>query len=121
MTTPSPLLSRPGAVEAAGADAGVAAHYGEPLREQRAARSRNRRRRPFPPRRGDRQRTGPADAGSNTLSSQQVTGLQPRESSELLLLSVQGRIEFDARVVDDGGDHLADRRGRRGCARWLSG
>ena len=36
MTTPSPLLSRPGAVEAAGADAGVAAHYGEPLREQRA-------------------------------------------------------------------------------------
>ena len=30
------LLSRPGAVEAGGADAGVASHYGEPLREQRA-------------------------------------------------------------------------------------
>ncbi|ELT45170.1 glycine cleavage T protein (aminomethyl transferase), partial [Arthrobacter nitrophenolicus] len=27
MTIPSPLLSRPAAVEAAGADAGVAAHY----------------------------------------------------------------------------------------------
>ena len=36
MTTPSPLLSRPGAVEGGGADAGVASHYGEPLREQRA-------------------------------------------------------------------------------------
>ena len=39
----------------------------------------------------------------NTLSSQQVAALKPGESSELLLLSVQGRIDFDARVVDDGG------------------
>jgi folate-binding protein YgfZ len=31
-----------------------------------------------------------------------VTGLRAGESSELLLLSVQGRIDFDARVVDDG-------------------
>jgi hypothetical protein len=31
----SPLLSRPGAVAADGLDAGVAAHYGDPLREQR--------------------------------------------------------------------------------------
>ncbi|UEL27621.1 folate-binding protein YgfZ [Pseudarthrobacter sp. L1SW] len=102
MTTPSPLLSRPGAVEAAGADAGVAAHYGEPLREQRALAAG----------------TAVVDLSSrgvvtvigpdrlswlNTLSSQQVTGLQPGESSELLLLSVQGRIDFDARVIDDGG------------------
>jgi tRNA-modifying protein YgfZ len=29
------LLARPGAVEGEGADAGVAAHYGEPVREQR--------------------------------------------------------------------------------------
>ena len=39
MTTPtippSPLLATPGAVAADGADAGVAAHYGDPLREQR--------------------------------------------------------------------------------------
>ena len=32
---PSPLLGRPGAVAGEGADAGVAAHYGDPLREQR--------------------------------------------------------------------------------------
>ena len=31
----SPLLSAPGAVGAEGLDAGVAAHYGDPLREQR--------------------------------------------------------------------------------------
>ena len=31
----SPLLDLPGAVEADGPDAGVAAHYGEPMREQR--------------------------------------------------------------------------------------
>ena len=31
----SPLLSHPGAVEGEGADAGVAAHYGDPMREQR--------------------------------------------------------------------------------------
>ena len=33
--SPSPLLAAPGAVAADGADAGVAAHYGDPLREQR--------------------------------------------------------------------------------------
>ena len=37
MTLPvrSPLLDRPGAVEAEGTDRGVAAHYGDPMREQR--------------------------------------------------------------------------------------
>ncbi|MFD5276529.1 YgfZ/GcvT domain-containing protein [Pseudarthrobacter sp. NPDC058362] len=102
MTTPSPLLSRPGAVEAVGADAGVAAHYGEPLREQRALAAgtavvdlSNR---------GVVTVTGPDRLSwLNTLSSQQVAALKPGESSELLLLSVQGRIEFDARVIDDGG------------------
>ena len=32
---PVSLLSAPGAVAAEGVDAGVAAHYGDPLREQR--------------------------------------------------------------------------------------
>ena len=31
----SPLLATPGAVEASGPDEGVAAHYGDPFREQR--------------------------------------------------------------------------------------
>ena len=102
MTIPSPLLSRPAAVEAAGADAGVAAHYGEPLREQRALAAGTAV--VDLSHRGVVTVTGPDRLSwLNTLSSQQVTGLGPGESSELLLLSVQGRIEFDARVVDDGG------------------
>jgi tRNA-modifying protein YgfZ len=102
MTTPSPLLSRPGAVEAAGADAGVAAHYGEPLREQRALAAGTAV--VDLSSRGVVTVTGPDRLSwLNTLSSQQVTGLRPGESSELLLLSVQGRIDFDARVIDDGG------------------
>jgi len=101
MTTPSPLLSRPGAVEAAGADAGVAAHYGEPLREQRALAAGTAV--VDLSHRGVVTVTGPDRLSwLNTLSSQQVAGLQPNESSELLLLSVQGRIDFDARVIDDG-------------------
>ncbi|MEW1810014.1 glycine cleavage T C-terminal barrel domain-containing protein [Pseudarthrobacter phenanthrenivorans] len=102
MTTPSPLLSRPGAVEATGPDAGVAAHYGEPLREQRALAAGTAV--VDLSHRGVVTVTGPDRLSwLNTLSSQQVAGLQPGESSELLLLSVQGRIDFDARVVDDGG------------------
>ena len=102
MTIKSPLLSRPGAVEAAGADAGVASHYGEPLREQRALAAGTAV--VDLSHRGVVTVSGPDRLSwLNTLSSQQVTNLQPGESSELLLLSVQGRIEFDARVVDDGG------------------
>ncbi|TNB70896.1 folate-binding protein YgfZ [Arthrobacter sp. BB-1] len=95
-------MSRPGAVEAAGADAGVAAHYGEPLREQRALAAGTAV--VDLSSRGVVTVTGPDRLSwLNTLSSQQVTGLQPGESSEMLLLSVQGRIDFDARVIDDGG------------------
>ena len=102
MTIHSPLLSRPGAVEGTGADAGVASHYGEPLREQRALAAGTAV--VDLSHRGVVTVTGPDRLSwLNTLSSQQVSGLQPGESSELLLLSIQGRIEFDARVVDDGG------------------
>lgn len=101
MSTPSPLLSRPGAVEATGPDAGVAAHYGEPLREQRALAAGTAV--VDLSSRGVVTVTGPDRLSwLNTLSSQQVAALKPGESSELLLLSVQGRIDFDARVIDDG-------------------
>lgn len=101
MTIKSPLLSRPGAVEAGGADAGVASHYGEPLREQRALAAGTAV--VDLSHRGVVTVTGPDRLSwLNTLSSQQVANLNPAESTELLLLSVQGRIEFDARVVDDG-------------------
>jgi folate-binding protein YgfZ len=101
MTASSPLLGRPGAVEASGADTGVAAHYGDPLREQRELAA-GRAAVDFS-HRGVVTVAGPDRLSwLTTLSSQQVAGLAPGESSELLLLSVQGRIEFDARIVDDG-------------------
>lgn len=102
----SPLLNRAGAVQAGGQDAGVASHYGEPNREQRllagylgkpgtAVVDLSHR--------GVVTVTGPDRLSwLNTLSSQALTNLAPGIGTELLLLTVQGRIEFDARVVDDG-------------------
>lgn len=88
MTIKSPLLSRPGAVEAAGPDAGVASHYGEPLREQRALAAGTAV--VDLSHRGVVTVSGPDRLSwLNTLSSQQVTNLQPGESSELLLLTIQ--------------------------------
>lgn len=107
MTYTSPLLSRPGAVEAGGLDAGVAAHYSDPIREQRllagvhgaagtAVVDLSHR--------GVVAVAGPDRLSwLNTLSSQQLTSLAPGVGTELLLLNLQGRIDYDARVVDDGG------------------
>ncbi len=98
---PSPLLERPGAVAAAGEDAGLAAHYGEPAKEQRALE----------------QGRAVVDLSTRsvvtvsgpdrlswltTLSSQKVDALRPGESSELLLLDISGRIEHDVAITDDG-------------------
>ncbi|WP_413248416.1 YgfZ/GcvT domain-containing protein [Sinomonas flava] len=121
MTSSSPLLARPGAVEAGGADAGVAALYGDPLREQRelaagrAAVDLSHR--------GIVTVSGPDRLSwLTTLSSQQVASLAPGESSELLLLSVQGRIEYDARIVDDGERAwlLVEGAEAPGLAAWLT-
>ena len=102
----SPLLNRSGAVQAGGLDAGVGAHYGDPNREQRllagylgkpgsAVVDLSHR--------GVVTVSGPDRLSwLNTLSSQELTKLAPNVGTELLLLTVQGRIEFDARVVDDG-------------------
>ena len=120
MTTKSPLLSRPGAVEAGGADAGVASHYGEPLREQRALAAGTAV--VDLSSRGVVTVTGPDRLSwLNTLSSQQVTDLAPGQSTELLLLSVQGRIEFDAQGGGRRRNHLADRRRPPRRPRWRSG
>ncbi|MBO0594202.1 folate-binding protein YgfZ [Nesterenkonia sp. E16_7] len=97
----SPLLARNGAVADGGDDAAVAAHYGDPTREQRALA------------RGTAvvdlsHRSVVTVSGPDrlswlsTLSSQEVAGLKPGESTELLLLDISGRIEHDAAVVDDG-------------------
>ncbi|NNM46919.1 YgfZ/GcvT domain-containing protein [Knoellia koreensis] len=97
----SPLLERAGAVEAEGADAGVAAHYGDPLREQRLLSEglavvdlSNR---------GVVTVTGPDRLSwLHSITSQQLTGLAPHTSTEALVLSPKGHVEHDLHVVDDG-------------------
>lgn len=98
----SPLLTRPGAVEAEGLDRGVAAHYGDPLREQRAL-ARTPGTVVDLSHKGVVTVTGPDRLSwLTTLSSQVLTGLAPGAGAETLFLSVQGRIETAPHVVDDG-------------------
>lgn len=97
----SVLLQRPGAVPAGEPDAGVAAHYGDPVREQRALE--NGRAVVDLSHRAVVAVTGPDRLSwLTTLSSQQVTELRPAEASELLLLDISGRIEHWAAITDDG-------------------
>lgn len=100
----SPLLSRPGAFAASGADAGVAAHYGDPVAEQRALARCTRLALV------DHSNLGVVTvAGEDrlswltTLSSQVLAGLGEDDSTELLLLTPQGRIEFSAFAVEKDG------------------
>jgi folate-binding protein YgfZ len=100
-TPRSPLLDAPGAVEAQGQDAGVAWHYGDPVREQRlleageAAVDLSNR--------GVLTVTGPDRLSwLNSLTSQSLLGLAPGEAAETLILSPHGHVEHDLHVVDDG-------------------
>ncbi|WP_237210366.1 YgfZ/GcvT domain-containing protein [Rothia nasimurium] len=100
----SPLLSRPGAFAASGADAGVAAHYGDPMAEQRVLARRAQLTLV------DHSNLGVVTvAGEDrlswltTLSSQVLAGLGEGSSTELLLLTPQGRIEFSAFAVEKDG------------------
>ena len=97
----SPLLSRPGAVAADGVDAGVAAHYGDPLREQRRAASgrgitdRSNR---------DVIRVGGPDRLTwlHSLTTQHLSALPPGTPTEALVLSPHGHVEHHLVLVDDG-------------------
>jgi tRNA-modifying protein YgfZ len=98
---PSPLLDRPGAVAAEGADAGVAWHYGDPLAEQRrlvdgvGAVDLSHR--------GVLTVTGPDRLSwLHSLTTQALTGLAPYTSTESLVLSPHGHVEHDLHLVDDG-------------------
>jgi folate-binding protein YgfZ len=100
-TQPSTLLVRPGAVEADGPDAGVAAHYGDPMREQRlleeglAVVDLSHR--------GVVTVTGPDRLSwLHSLTTQQLTDLPPHTSRESLVLSPKGHVEHALHVVDDG-------------------
>ena len=99
--TRSPFATLPGAVLGVGADAEVPAHYGSPLREQRALAAGKAL--------VDLSHLGIVRVAGedrlawlDSLTSQRLLGLVPGESAESLVLSPQGRIEFDFGLVDDG-------------------
>jgi folate-binding protein YgfZ len=90
-----------GALDPAHPDAGVAAHYGDPMREQRLLAT------------GvglvDRSHRGVIAVPGvdrlgwlHSLTSQYLTDLAPMTGTELLLLSPHGHVEEHAAVLDDG-------------------
>ena len=97
----SPLLSRPGAVAGDGADSGVAAHYGDPLREQRdLARGVGTVDRSH---RGVISVTGPDRLSwLHSLITQHVEKLAPGEWVQALVLDPQGHVEHHLCLGDDG-------------------
>jgi folate-binding protein YgfZ len=95
------MLDIAGAVEAQWPDEGVAAHYGDPMREQRAMTE------------GqvlvDRSNRGVVRiAGQDrltwlhSLTSQHLERLAPGETAQALILSPQGHLEHDLTLTDDG-------------------
>jgi hypothetical protein len=97
----SPLLTRPGAVPADPPDAGVAAHYGDPYREQRLLVDRRAAvdlsYRPV-------LRVSGADRLSwlHSLTTQHLEHLEPGVPTETLVLSPHGHVEHQLALVDDG-------------------
>ncbi|MGW5903203.1 CAF17-like 4Fe-4S cluster assembly/insertion protein YgfZ [Streptomyces althioticus] len=97
----SPLLTLPGAVPAEGVDEGVAAHYGDLFREQRALADGTG----FVDlsHRGVVTVSGAERLGwLHLLLTQHVQDLPPREATEALILSANGHIEHALYLVDDG-------------------
>ena len=99
---PSELLNiLPGAVEAGWPDEGVAAHYGDPFREQRALATsaglvdRSNR--------GVLKVTGQDRLGwLHSLTTQQLEGLAAGQSAQALVLSPTGHVEHHLTLTDDG-------------------
>lgn len=94
-------LFRAGAVEALEPDAGAAAHYGNPLAEQRELSSGRSI--------VDLSNRGVVEIrGADRLSwlesmtSQQLARLEPGASTEALLLGPTGRIEHVLKIIEDG-------------------
>ncbi|HEY1001799.1 MAG TPA: folate-binding protein [Streptosporangiaceae bacterium] len=97
----SPLLAWPDAVQAGWPDEGVPAHYGDPLREQRATEEsagvvdRSNR--------GVVRITGPDRLSwLHSLTTQALDGLAPGASAQALVLSPNGHVEHHLTLTDDG-------------------
>ncbi|MFD7663079.1 YgfZ/GcvT domain-containing protein [Streptomyces sp. NPDC059788] len=97
----SPLLSLPGAVSAEAPDEGVAAHYGDLFREQRALA--DGRGLVDLSHRGVLTVSGPERLSwLHLLLTQHVSDLAPGHATEALILSANGHIEHALYLVDDG-------------------
>jgi folate-binding protein YgfZ len=95
------------AIEPDDADRGVAAHYGDPIREQRllatsaAVVDRGNR--------GVLAVPGPDRlTWLHSLTTQHLTGLPPMTGTELLVLTPHGHVEHHAVLLDDGTTTLLD-------------
>src|SRR5579875_1612634 len=96
----SPLLAEPGAVPADGPDTGVAAHYGDPVREQRAMTrdaglvDRSHR--------GVVRVAGPDRLSwLHSLTTQHLEGLAAGGTAQALVLSPNGHVEHHLTLTDD--------------------
>ncbi|MFE5671268.1 YgfZ/GcvT domain-containing protein [Agromyces sp. NPDC056523] len=99
--TGSAFLLLPGAVTAEGVDAGVAAHYGNPMVEQR--RLEQGRAVVDLSHRGVLTVAGPDRlTWLNSMASQRLDGLAPGASAEALFLDAAGHVEHAVHAVDDG-------------------
>jgi folate-binding protein YgfZ len=97
--SPSPLLTRPGAVPASWPDEGVADHYGDPFREQRALDGTGG----FVDRsnRGVLTITGQDRlTWLHSLTSQHLTNLAPGVTAEALILDPNGHVEHHLTLID---------------------
>ena len=97
----SPLLSRPGAVPAEPPDEGVAAHYGDPYREQRAL-AEGRACVDLSHRAVIRVSGPDRLSWLHSLTSQHLEHLVPGTATEALVLSPHGHVEHALALVDDG-------------------
>ncbi|POH68634.1 MULTISPECIES: YgfZ/GcvT domain-containing protein [Cryobacterium] len=116
----SPLLELDGAVQADGIDVGVAAHYGSPNTEQRkllagtAIVDLSHR--------GVLSIAGPDRlTWLNSMSSQELRGLTPGQSTETLLLDPAGHLEYAIALIDDGVESwlLVEAAELPGLQAWL--
>ncbi|WP_296194134.1 folate-binding protein [uncultured Microbacterium sp.] len=120
----SETSSRPAFAERSGAvaaDEGGAAHYGDPLGEQRALAS-GRAIVDLAGRRVIEVAGEDRLTWLHAITSQALTGLGAGESTELLVLDPQGRVEHEAAVVDDGASAwlITESGDAPGLVRWLT-
>ncbi|UIJ35968.1 folate-binding protein YgfZ [Allobranchiibius sp. GilTou73] len=100
-TTATSSLTRPGAVDGQGIDAGVPAHYGDPMGEQRRLLGADAL--VDLSHRGLVRVTGPDRlTWLHSMTTQKLDDLAPHHGVETLVLSPHGHVEHAIHVVDDG-------------------